>query len=64
MQGIAIFIIRLFHLTLEYNPLVKAKLQMHNNGTNQEEDNNCKCKNVYDQAKHIIPRLSLLAAHF
>jgi len=62
MQHLAIPMIRLFRLTVEYNMFVKTKKQMYNDGANKNEDNDYECQDVCDHAKHIIPCLSLFVA--
>lgn len=54
MQFFEIIRIKLFCPTM----LMKAKGQIHNDGTNQDAGNNDKCQDVCDDSKHTIPGLS------
>src|ERR1700731_1073636 len=62
MQYLAISMMRLFLLTVEYSTSVKNKMQMYNDGANKNEGNDYECQDVCNHAKHIIPHLSLFVA--
>src|SRR5258708_3763732 len=62
MQHLAISMMRLFPLTIEYSTPVKTEMQMYDDGANKNEGNDYECQDVCNHVEHIIPYLSLFVA--